>query len=292
MRTTILFIFSALISISIRAQEIKSYDLNVNIDVASKRIHVKGSMDVDFKTSDSISLVLWKSSSIHSIRSNQTQLTYNFDTIAPSPIMYIEQGRNLTVVKPAGSKQKQRVFVDYDCDMHNLVGWAKSFSDDWIELNFYCAWFPINGRNFTSNINVTIDDQYNVIGSGIVTKKKKYWKMKQAWSGFDNVIMASRKLKTKVLDDKDIRIELDYADLSESAADSALAECKFTFNLFESLYGAKDKTNLKLVITPFAEGGGYSRKNFISWRTKKFNFDTRCGLSHEIGHFWWSGANA
>lgn len=292
MKKIILCVFSAFVLVSIHAQKIKSYDFNVNIDVTSKQIHVKGTMIVDFKTKDSISLVLWKYSSIHSIRSNQSPLHYNFDTIAPSSMYYIQKGGNLTLVKSVKSKPQQKVFIEYSCDMSRLNGWVQSFSDNWIELNYYSAWFPVKGGNFTSNFNITIGESYNITGSGVVSQKNGGWNMKQNWGGFDNVIIASKKLKSKLLIEKDARIELGYSELTESAADSALAESKFTYNLFDSIFGNLGKTNLKLVLNTYEDGGGYSRKNFISWWSKKYDFNTRCGLSHEIGHLWWSGANA
>lgn len=291
MRKVILSIVNAFILTLIQAQEIKSYDFGVDINVASKQIHVKGTMVVDFKTEDSISLVLWKYSSIHSIRSNQSQLHYNFDTIAPSAVYYIQKGGNLTLVRPIKSKPQQKVFIEYSCDMRRLNGWVQSFSDNWIELNYYSAWFPVKGGNFTSNFNITIDENYNVTGSGVVMKKNKGWNMTQNRGGFDNVIIASKKLKSKLLVEKDTRIELAYSELTESAADSALSECSFTIHFFESLFGRLDNPNLKLSLNTYENGGGYSRKNFISWWSKKYDFNTRCGLSHEIGHFWWHRAN-
>lgn len=291
MRKLLLLAFNILLLSTNYAQEIRSYDLNVNIDIVSKHIHVKGSMNVDFKTKDSISLVIWKNSSIHSIRNNQTELVYKMDTISSSACYYIQKGGNLTITKPFKSKSRQKVFIEYDCDMRQLNGWAQSFSDDWIELNYYSAWFPINGSNFTSNFHITVDKNYSLTGSGIVSYSKRGCQMKQDWGSFDNVIIVSKKLKSKLAYQKDKNIELDYSGLTQSAADSALTECEFTYHLFESFFGSLNKSSLKLVVNTYEGGGGYSRKNFISWWTKKYDFETRCGLSHEIGHLWWSGAN-
>jgi hypothetical protein len=290
--TIIMLVCSTLLFNLVCAQEVKSYHFDVKIDVATKKVCVKGAMLVDFKTKDSISLALWRNSSIHSIRSNKTQLQHSFDTIKPSPRFYIQNGGTLTIIKPLKSKPVQTVLIEYDCDMHQLNGWCQSFSDDWIELNFYSAWFPINGGNFTARFNITVDKSYQITGSGLISGNNGNWQMKQNWTGFDNVIIASKNIRGKTVTKKNKRIELKYSGLSETEADSALAECDFTCQLFERLFGPLKKLNLKLVLNPSGSGGGYSRKNFISWWSPKYDFDTRCGLSHEIGHLWWTGASS
>jgi hypothetical protein len=273
-------------------QEILSYDLNVNIDVISRKLNVKGSAKIDFNNSDSISLVLWKNTVIQSISSKETPLRYTFDTVSPSPVMYIPGGGRLVVCRPAQSNEIQSIYFEYDCDMHNLTGWAKSFSEDWIEINYYSAWFPVNNssRKFRSRINITIDPGYTVTGSGVVNRKEDCWQMIQPWPGFDNVIIASKGLRSRVLDENNIHIETFYKDFPESGADSVLSECRFVFGLYENLFGKKDSTYMKFIISPFEGGGGYSRKNFVSMRMKQFSFYTRVGVGHEIAHFWWSNA--
>jgi len=293
MKTVISFFFLAFITSKIYGQEIKAYNFNVRIDVVSKRLYVKGTIDIDFKGKDTISVVLWKNSNIHSIIRNQKQVKYFFDTISPSPIMYIPNGRNLLIYKQTKSKENQSIIFDYDCDMHELSGWARSFSENWIELNYYCAWFPLNNNsgNFTSKLKIWIDDQYKVTGSGIINQKNDYWEMIQPWTVFDNIIIASKNLKSKILQENNIYIETDYSEFSEPEADSIISECRYVLNLYQNLFGKKDSTYLKFVIAPFDQGGGYSRKNFVSMRTKKFDLYTSGGIGHEIAHFWWSNAN-
>jgi hypothetical protein len=273
-------------------QEILSYDLNVSIDVLPRKLHVKGSAKIDYKKSDSISLILWKNTVIQSINSKGSPIRYMFDTISPSPVMYIPGGGRLVVYKPSQSNEIQDIYFEYNCDMHNLTGWAKSFSEEWIEINYYCAWFPLNNssRNFRSRINIAIDSAYTVTGSGIVNRKEDHWEMTQPWAGFDNVIIASKGLKSRVLDENNVHIETYYKDFPESEADSVISECRFVFGLYKNLFGEKDSTYMKFVIAPFEGGGGYSRKNFVSMRTKQFSFYTRVGIGHEIAHFWWSNA--
>ncbi len=274
------------------AQEALSHDIAVSVDARHRAILVHDSMCIDFQGKDSLSLVLWKNTQIHSITLGHVPATYTFDTSSPSPIMYIPNGRKLVIVNSNPRSGVQSLSFDYRCDMKYLRGWAKSFSDSWIELNFYSAWFPVclTGNNFSSRIAIAIDSTYVVGGSGIVTPAKTGWHMVQPWSSYDNVIVASPHLKNKVLRSGDATIEVDYTDFPESAADSVIAECGYALRLYEKLFGAIDTTYLKFVVTPVEKGGGYSRRNFVSLGTRQFDLYTRTGIGHELAHFWWRNA--
>jgi hypothetical protein len=136
MKELYVFIVLILLSLMTHGQEITSYELNVKIDVESENIQVKGLIDIDFKNNDSISLVLWKNSTIHSITSNQSQVRFYFDSVSTSPIMYVPDGRNLIIYKPGKSTVKQFFLFDYECDMHKLYGWGRSFSEYWLNEAF------------------------------------------------------------------------------------------------------------------------------------------------------------
>lgn len=276
----------------IHAENIKSYDLDVLIDVKTRDVITSGIINIDFQEKDTINLVLWKNSLIKEIKYKSKPVKYSFDSLSPSPIIYIPNGRILTIIKPPKSNNIIQLSLSYISNMKGLKGWANSFSEDWIELNYYCAWFPVglNSRNFNSKIKISIDKEYVITGSGKVSKKKNYWEMNQSWQGFDNVIIASKKLKSKILKEESSLIQTDYCELSELEADSILSGCKLAFHLFEKYFGKKDSTYLKFIIAPFEHGGGYSRKNFVCLRTKHFDAYTSEGIAHEIAHFWWNNA--
>jgi hypothetical protein len=274
-------------------QEIKSYNLSVKIDAAGKKVDVSGFLNINFKGKDSISLVLWKDSKIKSITSKNVSVKFVFDTSSVTPIMYIPNGRKLTLVKSSHSTDDQSVFVKYTSDMKGLNGWAKSFTDEWIELNFYSAWFPVglNERNSTSKLKLKINDGYLVTGSGKVHRKFDGWEIEQDWNSFDNVIISAKNLKSKKLHENGSFIEIVYGDFSNQDADSTIRECKNALDLYNNYFGRKDSAYIKFVIAPFEQGGGYSRKNFVRMGTKHFNSYTTRGVGHEIAHFWWNNAN-
>jgi hypothetical protein len=294
MKTLISIFFICLTACYTECQEILSHHMTANIDVPHRIIRVRDSMNVDFRGRDSLSFVLWKNTLIHSISLGHAQLPYSFDTSSQSPIMYIPNGGRLLIVRTNQDSGTQFISLDYECNMKNLQGWAKSFSDSWIELNFYSAWFPVctTSGNFTSEIAISIDSAYVVSGSGIVSRPNDSWEMVQPWHSYDNVIIASANLKKKVLQSRGAYIEADYFDFPESAADSVISECGYALALYEKLFGTKDTTYLKFIIAPFEKGGGYSRKNFVSMGTKQFNLYTQAGIGHELAHFWWKNASA
>lgn len=292
MRTFITYFITFVIIGQTLAQEIKFYDFDINIDILEKKLHVKCIIDIDFEDNDSISFLLWKNSTIHSISYRENPLSYVFDTVPSAPIMFIPNGRSLILKKIDGTDREQKIKFDYECDMSGLRGWGKSFSEEWVELNLYSGWYPIcwNSRSFKSTIKLTISDAYVVTGSGIVTRKDNYWEMNQPWVSIDNVIIASKKLKSKIIEKNNYFIEVVYSELSEDDADSVLQECEFISMLYQNLFGKNDSTYIKFVIIPYMRGG-YARKNFSTLRTKEFNKDTRAGIAHELSHLWWSNAN-
>ena len=291
------FLFSIillfLIALKCNSQECVSYNFDVKFDVTEKKIKVNGDVLIDFQGQDSIALVLWKNSAIHSISINKTSAIYHFDTISKSPVRYIPKGGNLIIFDPQKNKGIQKVTFNYTCDMHNVDSWATSFSENWIEVNYYCAWFPVNlkSNKFTSRFNISIDKEFKVTGSGKVEKKGKRWQMLQSWESFDNVIIASKNIETRKLHEESTHIETNFIGLNKIAADSVIGECKYAFNLYQQLFGKKDSAYFKFIIGPYSDGGGYSRKNFVSWRSNTFSMKTMRGIGHELAHFWWNSAN-
>ena len=293
MRIVLPLIILIIIGSPIHGQEISSYDFDMNINVLSKKIHVKCTVEIDFNDKDNIIFVLWKNTKIHSISCKQEDIYYFFDTLSPSPVMFIPNGGSLNIKKPEGNEEKQTILFEYECDMKELSGWAKAFSEEWIELNLYSGWYPVcwDSRRFTSSIKLTIDDDYKITGSGIVSRKTEHWEMIQPWRSSDNVIIASKKLNSKIFNEDKIYIEIVYSEFSDAEADSVLIECKYISKLYQRFYGNTDSIYLKFVIIPYMQGG-YGRENFATLRTKQFDNYTRGGIAHEMAHFWWSNADS
>lgn len=286
---SLLFFFS----IITKGQEIKSYNLDISIDVKLKQIDVKGTINIDFEKQNSVLLAFWKNSTIHEISSNQNSVRYTFDTLSPSPITFIRNGKRLTLKKPENGDDIQTIYFSYECDLSDVFGFGKSFMEEWIEIGYYTAWYPVHydSRRFTSQINISIDKDYKVSGSGIVVKKDSVWEMKHTWPVFDNVIIASKDIKTRKIQEGNLFIETVYTSFPETDIDSVLFGCKDVLNFYQKIYGLKDSAYLKFVLSPMAGRGGYGRDNYISLKASEFNLYVKKGIAHEMAHFWWYNAD-
>ncbi|MDY6916100.1 MAG: M1 family aminopeptidase [Candidatus Cloacimonadota bacterium] len=293
MRTIIsstLFVFFVSL---VYGQEIKHYNLNVDFDVSKKTIDVAGTIDIDFQEQDSVNLVLWKNTDITDIYVKNKNIEYSFDTICKSPNYYIPNGGSLTIKKIKNMKT-ETIHLSYKCDMRNVSGWANSFSEDWIELGYYTAWYPVHDKSkkFTSNIRVSIDKEYQVSGSGIITRDGDDWLISHNWQIFDNVIIAAKDLKTIDIGDGAIGVDLVYSKFPEKDLDSVAIVCNEVYEFYSSIYGPIENPYLKFVINPLKGGGGYSRTKFVSFKASEFNSYLKGGIAHEMAHFWWNKADA
>ncbi|MDR2065982.1 MAG: hypothetical protein LBP85_09800 [Prevotellaceae bacterium] len=277
-------------------QEIKSYNLNVKMNVKNKTVTVDGFVTIYFNNTDSLDLVLWGKTKINTITYNNKSVDFTFDTLSKSKIMYIPDGRMLTLVNPDKTVQTKSIYFNYECNMQNVEGWGRSFTGHWIELGYYTAWYPVHAASgkFTSSLQISIDEPYKVSGSGVVIPKGNQWEMTQTWEGFDNIIIASKNLKSRKIQIDNTVIEIIHTDFPQSDIDSVFVEFKNVFDFYENIYGQLNKNEgyLKFVLCPVEGGGGYSRKNYISLKTNRFTALLGYGIAHEMAHFWWNSADA
>lgn len=294
MKTIKTTLFFLILTTTVFGQEIKNYYLNVKFDVPQRKIEVKGTINLDLDKQDSITLTLWKNTDIKSITIAGKSVDFSFDKEGKSPIYYIPNGRKLTIRHITDSEKPVPIHFAYTCNMENVTGWAKSFSDEWIELGYYTAWYPVHktSKRFTSKIEVSIDRAFKVSGSGIVTKKGNDWIIKHNWPVFDNVIIAAKDLKTKEIRKDKIALDLAYTTFPENDLDSLSVKCEEVYEFFSSVFGQPDGSYLKFVINPLEGVGGYGRSKYFSLKASKFNQYLKNGIAHEMSHFWWHNAEA
>jgi hypothetical protein len=289
-------IFTAtLFSLSLSAlfgQEIKHYDLIVDFNIIQKKIDVKVTIEIDYQDKDSLILVLWKNTKIQNILFDKESADYSFDTTCKSPNYYIPDGGKLIIKNIKKKNYSKPIYFSYTCDMKNIAGWAKSFSEDWIELGFYTAWYPVHNesKEFTSIITISIDDDFKVSGSGIVTKDGNTWKIIHHWPVFDNVIIAAKDLKSKKIGGDEIDLEFVYTKFPEKDLDSVTVICQEIYEFYSSIFGKQENAYLKYVLNPLKGRGGYSRTKFVSIKVSGYNQYLKEGLAHEMAHFWWNNA--
>lgn len=281
-----------LLTAAISGQEIKHYDLKVIFNVPQRKMEVIGNIDMDLNNQDNVTYTLWKDTDIKNINIAGGNVDFSFDTVGESPIYYIPNGGKLTVRNIAKSKKTVPIHFSYTCNMENVTGWAKSFSDEWIELGYYTAWYPVHStsRNFTSCITVSIDRSFIVSGSGIVKRKDTDWMITHSWPVFDNVIIAAKDLKTKEIREDKIALDLVYTTFPEKDLDSLSIKSVEVYEFFSSIFGQPGSSYMKFVINPLKGSGGYARSRYFSLKASTFSQYLTNGIAHEMSHYWWHNA--
>ncbi len=276
----------------INAPTVKRYDILLDIDVERKTLAVIVMAQIDFKGRESIDFTLWKNSTINHIRYKKKELTYSFDTNAKSSNTYIRQGAPLRLSAPK-KRGSCSITFDYTCNLDSLDTWMSSIEKDWVQLGYYMAWFPINSdsRDFTARVSVSINKGYTVSGSGIVLRKGDKWVLSQPWGAFDLQIVASPSLKSKKMTSDGHTFEVVYTEFADADADSALVACSEALQFYTRLFKTIPSNEyMKFLVVP-RHGGGISRKNFITYATRRFNEHFKTAIGHELGHFWWNKAS-
>jgi len=293
-KTYLLAVFAGLSSF-VYGQHIKSYDLDVAIDMSSKIIKVKGIIAIDFEQKESIATVLWKNTKINEISLKGVPIGYRFESDKPTPIIFIDEGRGLIFNNPSEKQGINSIYIDYESDFRGMETSAESFTDEWLQIGFYNAWFPVdlNSREATSKLRISIDPDYVLSGSGKISNKGDLWEMDQPWAAYDNVIIASKTLKISQAKKGNAVIETVYTDFPEADIASITATSQRVLDYFGRIYPKKYEAYIKFVVKHSETGGGgYNRANFISLRIKKYGLSTQKTIAHEVAHFWATGADA
>lgn len=296
MNKIILIQLISILTISLYGQEVKSYNMDVKINVEQKKLDVKGTLLIDFENQDSITFYLWRNTTMTSITNDNKEVAFTFDTLKPLPLPFIANAGKLVVANPNKGNETQSIQIEYCCDMQqNMVGFGKTFTEEWIEMGYYSAWYPVNkeGGYFISETRVYADEEINISGSGLVKKQDSCWLMTQAWESFDILIVASKDLKTKKIESGNISVETVYATFPETDIDSVVETFNDVLEFYNSRFGNQDgEVYLKFIIDPTEGMGGYGRKNLIRLKASNFSNYFKLGIAHELSHSWWLKGDA
>lgn len=161
-----------------------------------------------------------------------------------------------------------------------------------LQALFYTAWYPVHNesKDFTSSIIVSIDKNYKVSGSGIVTQIGDNWEVVHDWSVFDNVIIAAKDLKTKKIGGEKMGLEFVYTNFPEEDLDSVSTVGKEIYEFYSNIFGPQENAYLKYVFNPLHGTGGYSRSGFVSIKASGYSQYLKEVMAHEMAHFWWKKA--
>lgn len=268
--------------------EAKNYRLNVGIDVKNKTLKVDGDITVNFNGKPFIDFSLWKYSEITDVSAAKARLDYTFDRDIAS--VWMEQAGRLRVRRD--KKDEIDVRIAYTARLDSIDTWMDACDSDFVQLSMYMPWFPYNydSNHFTADVTLTIDDGFEVTGSGVVSKSDGKWHMRQPWEGFDLEIIAAKRFHKQTVTSNGRTIEIDYLQIPDSDLDSLSFCCRQVFELYKNLYQTEPEAKaLKIVLLP-DRWGAISRRNFILANVRSYGEFLYRLLAHEIGHFWWQNA--
>lgn len=290
-----LFISFVLFQGIARADSIKRYDIEATINAPDKKLSatVDIVLDTSAQKTTNLTFLLNKNAQIRSIAVGKKSLPYTFDVAAPAPNRFVRAGRLLTVDVSSVKASKFIIRFQYDCVFDEILSSANSFDENWIELGGYSAWFPYNDeeRSFTHKVNVAINKEFNVSGSGIVTRSKNGWQIVQNQKSNDIVLLASKNLQTQFLQQNDLTIRLDYIDFENEKAVALATTAKEFLGYYEKWFGASAGKYLTFAINPTKNVTSYSRIGFISFQVKGMtDEELNLQIGHELGHLWWRNA--
>ena len=281
-RLTLLFLFTITTVVS---QHVKHYNGNVQID--AKNHILKANFTINFNSlprENTMKFFIHRATTGLKVQSGNRSIK---TTILDEE--FVEKDHAITF-KTSSIKNK-KVQIAYTLHLDSLSNNGFKFHKDWIELNLYTAWYPINTKygRFPYTVTTSIDDGYKLFGSGNVDNINGKWKINQTINSID-ISQVFYKNSSKATIGK---IELFYININKLAAEKIKSNTKSHFEFLNSWLGKTgSSTKLMLAVSNLKHTTSYARKNFISLSVAK-NYSEPYDkiLAHELGHLWWNKAN-
>ncbi len=286
MRKTLICALLLIFSFVSKAQKIENYYGNILVDIEDKKIQAE--FTITFSTlSDAgeLKLFLTQSANISNISSNDKPVVYE---ITEEAFM----GHDRAIIINTKGVNNKKLTIQYAYDLDSIQNKDFLFNENWLELNLYTSWFPLNTEYglFAYDINVQLPKDYQLIGSGKTSNVGELWRIKQNNPFLDIPIIISSDFKHFNVGKG--RIKTYYLLLDKKTKKTIKTSAKNHYNQLNTMLGNSSSGNLVLAINKFNRSISYSRKEFISLSIENsFKVTDEKTLAHEIAHLWWNKAN-
>ncbi len=286
MRKTLICALLLTFSFVSKAQKIENYNGNILVDIEDKKIQAE--FTITFSTlSDAgeLKLFLTQSANISNISSNDKPVVYEITEEA-----FI--GHDRAIIINTKDVNNKKLTIQYAYDLDRIQNKDFLFNENWLELNLYTSWFPLNTEYglFAYDINVQLPKDYQLIGSGKTSNVGELWRIKQNNPFLDIPIIISSNFKHFNVGKG--RIKTYYLLLDKKTKKTIKTSAKNHYNQLNTMLGNSSSGNLVLAINKFNRSISYSRKGFISLSIENsFKVTDEKTLAHEIAHLWWNKAN-
>ncbi len=286
MGKTLVYILFLMLPCVSEAQVIGNYNGNILIDIENKKVEAE--FTIVFKTlSDAreLKLFLTRSADISNISSNNKPVAFEIteETFVGHDKAILINGKEI---------ENKELTIQYAYNLNSIQNKDFRFNENWLELNLYTSWFPLNTEYglFDYDINIQLPKDYQPIGSGKISNIGKLWRIEQSNPFLDIPMIISSDFEHFTIGKG--RIKVYYLFLDKKTKKTIKRSAKKYYNQLNNMLGNSNNGNLVLAINKFNRSISYSRKGFISLSIENsFKTTDEKTLAHEIAHLWWNKAD-
>ncbi len=268
------------------AQRIGNYNGNILIDIENKKVQAE--FTIIFNTLSNareLKLFLTQSADISNISSNNKSVAFEIteETFVGYDKAILINGKEI---------ENKELTIQYAYNLNSIQNKDFRFNENWLELNIYTSWFPLNTEYglFDYDINIQLPKDYRLISSGKISNVGKLWRIEQSNPFLDIPIIISSDFKHFTIGKG--RIKAYYLFLDKKTKKTIKRSAKKYYNQLNNMLGNPNSGNLVLAINKFNRSISYSRKGFISLSIENsFKMTDEKTLAHEIAHLWWNKAD-
>jgi hypothetical protein len=248
---------------------VERYDLNLKINPPEGSISTEATVTLVAPEDgfDRFELLLNKNLDLQGV-SSEAGVDYEFARARAGEFYY--SGDSAPIVlkfhRPLRAGEEIKLSIRYQ-DVISETYWGENFiKPEWVEIAFYCGWFPLNphNMNFRYEVNLEIDPAYKVTGNGLVSGGNGVWKIREDTPTNDIVVLACRDLKTRTVSGEELNLKFEYADLKEDDAERIISEVYKMVDLYSGWFEHKISQELTFVVPRRSRGGGYYRPRFFT----------------------------
>ena len=289
-----LFVFNT----NANAQSIENLDISVKINKQVTTLDVTVKMSINPAHKGDLKLVLNDSASGLEVVRKGAPLEYLFDK-ENKPNIYFDGG--LITIASSDLIAGNVIDFKYTLDIPKIDYFITKGSSEGItkqngfETGMYSAWLPteLSNGNFNYSINIHVPNGYRAIGNGNITSLgSNIWHIKSNSKQFDVPVIVSDIIENEIYELGEINVVVSHFGKAKSDVSKLAKDIKSILTLFNQRFGPlMKKGTMRFAFVP-RKGVSYSRDGFAVINDTGFEIDKFQTIAHEIGHFWFSGADS
>ena len=266
------------------AQSVTHYDGEVRVDAETGYLGARFDITVmPASPDDSIIFFIYKTTEIISLSSGDREVSYTVGPASP-----YREDKSIAIA----SKfiVDSTLTIVYSNNLNKIEDSNFSYNPNWIELNRYTAWFPLNSNYGLFSFHLKVNSDPRPIGPGEITGETNKWVVDQPWAYFDIPIIISD--SAKMLRTNNSFVNVYYLTLNDTLMDFMQTTPDRYFEDFTQSFGSANTGELSIAVNRFDRTLAYARKGFISMSLDSGFFSRNEQiLAHEIAHLWWNKAD-